>query len=153
MTDEEDVGSTPNSLDRKRKREDVLESPSLTPSETPSMKRLKEDEGDIPSPPPPPPPPMDGEAALNLATEPVQMLGEQDEAQLVAAEVERQKLREEEAALERENEFNMLAFEKEQQEKLVNGNHASNPNGLSNLTEEDASTLQHNTAQHEVMSH
>ncbi|KAI1777735.1 hypothetical protein F4818DRAFT_324066 [Hypoxylon cercidicola] len=164
MTDEEDVSLTPNSLDRKRKREDdVVESPSLTPSETPSMKRLKEDEGDIPSPPPPPPPPLDGEAALDMVTDPVQMLGEQEEAQLVAAEAERQKLREEEAALERENEFNMLAFEKEQNETLVNGTNHIDPEGLtqthkdasggSDPTEGETSALQHNTAQHEVMSH
>ncbi|KAI1768786.1 hypothetical protein GGR53DRAFT_462171 [Hypoxylon sp. FL1150] len=156
MTDEEDAGLTPDSLDRKRKREDILESPSLTPSETPSMKRLKEDEGDIPSPPPPPPPPMDGEATLDLAAEPIQMLGEQDEAQLIAAETERQKLREEEAALERENELNMLAFEKEQKEQLVNGNY-TDPDGLTQTpehpAEEESSALQHNTAQHEVMSH
>lgn len=164
MTDDEDVSLTPNSLDRKRKREDdVLESPSLTPSEAPLMKRLKEDEVDIPSPPPPPPPPLDGEAPLDTVADQVQILGEQEEAQLVAAEAERQKLREEEAALERENEYNMLAFEKEQQDKMVNGSTHIDPEALphthentgggSDPTKEDTSVLQHNNAQHEVMSH
>ncbi|KAI0835573.1 hypothetical protein F5Y06DRAFT_121962 [Hypoxylon sp. FL0890] len=173
MTDDE-TGSTPNSLDRKRKREDdAVGSPSQTPSETPSMKRLKEDEGDVPSPPPPPPPPLDGEAALDMVAEQDKVLEEQDDALLrekeeaehLAAEAERLKLREEEAALERENELNMLAFEREQQEhdKLVNGNsyvdaaehsraleHAST--GLDS-TGEDNAAIQHSARKHEVLSH
>ncbi|KAI1393918.1 uncharacterized protein F4822DRAFT_424381 [Hypoxylon trugodes] len=143
MTDDE-LQSTPSSLERKRKRDDdAICSPSLTPSETPSMKRLKEEEGDVPSPPPPPPPPLDGEAPL----EHDKTLGEQDvvlsaeeEAQRLAAEAERERLREEEAALERENELNMLAFEKEQSDKLTNGINHVDPEGAP-------------LAKHEVMSH
>ncbi|KAI8962451.1 hypothetical protein F5Y11DRAFT_190736 [Daldinia sp. FL1419] len=172
MTDDEGVGSTPGSLDRKRKREDdTCGSPSLTPSETPSMKRVKEDESDAPSPPPPPPPPLDGEAVLDTVSEPDKAFGEQDtamvegreDAKRVAAEVERQKLREEEAALERENEFNMLAFEREQHDKLANGNgHITSEdlaqshettNGVLDSAGEDSTTIQHNTRKHEVMSH
>ncbi|KAG4219969.1 hypothetical protein PC116_g31552, partial [Phytophthora cactorum] len=171
MTDDEGVSSTPGSLDRKRKREDdVCGSPSLTPSETPSMKRVKEDESDVPSPPPPPPPPLDGEATMEIASESDKMFGEQDsplagkeEAQRVAAEVERQKLREQEAALERENELNMLAFEREQHHKLVNGNSHIVPEGLSQTHEnanggldsagEDGAPIQHSARKHEVMSH
>ncbi|KAI1410143.1 hypothetical protein F5Y13DRAFT_77543 [Hypoxylon sp. FL1857] len=173
MTDDE-TGSTPNSLDRKRKREDdVIGSPSQTPSETPSMKRLKEDESDVPSPPPPPPPPLDGDVTLDMVTEQDKVFGEQDdvlanereEAERLAAETERQKLREEEAALERENELNMLAFEREQQEhdKLVNGNghvdaeersraleHSSA--GL-DATGEGNAAIQHSARKHEVLSH
>ncbi|KAI2785007.1 hypothetical protein F4815DRAFT_1064 [Daldinia loculata] len=172
MTDDEGMGSTPDSLDRKRKREDdACGSPSLTPSETPSMKRVKEDESDVPSPPPPPPPPLDGEAVLDVASEPDKMFGEQDaglleekeEAQRVAAEAERQKLREEEAALERENEFNMLAFEREQHDKLANGNSHITPEGPPQAHEnanggldsagEDGAAIQHSARKHEVMSH
>ncbi|KAI1144178.1 hypothetical protein F5Y05DRAFT_401278 [Hypoxylon sp. FL0543] len=165
MTDE--TGSTPNSLDRKRKRDDgAICSPSQTPSETPSVKRLKEDEGDVPSPPPPPPPPLDGETVLDTVAEQDDvLLREKEEIERLAAEVERQKLREEEAALERENEFNMLAFEREQQEqdKLVNGNshvdgeepskaleHAST--GLDS-TGDDNAAIQHSARKHEVLSH
>ncbi|KAI1375890.1 hypothetical protein F4677DRAFT_104534 [Hypoxylon crocopeplum] len=171
MTDVEDVGSPPNSLERKRKREDdAVDSPSVTPSEIPSMKRLKEDEDDVPSPPLPPPP-LDGEAVFVVMAEQDMMLGEEDhillreeeEAQCIAAEAERQKLREEEAALERENELNMLDFEREQHDKLVNG---SNHVGLEELSRThenassgeldstgDAAAIQHNARKHEVMSH
>lgn len=56
-----DVESTPSTASgRKRKRDDEIESPlEGALSETPSIKRLKEDENDAPSPPPPPPPPTD----------------------------------------------------------------------------------------------
>ncbi|KAI0180307.1 hypothetical protein GGR52DRAFT_237849 [Hypoxylon sp. FL1284] len=152
MTDEEDASLTPNSLDRKRKREDdVLGSLGLTPPEAPSVKRTKEDESDVPCPPPPPPPPVDGGVALDMVADQVHVLGEQEANQLAAAEVERQKLREEEAALERENEFNMLAFEREQNEKLANGDNQAEPQPKP--AEEDAGAIQHSTAKHEVMSH
>lgn len=67
MSDVEGDGeedSSPNSPSRrKRKRDGEAESPeeTQTPSETPSVKRVKEDgqPADIPSPPTPPPPPMD----------------------------------------------------------------------------------------------
>ncbi|KAI1268562.1 hypothetical protein F5Y18DRAFT_234826 [Xylariaceae sp. FL1019] len=98
MTDDEDVGATPGSADLKRKREDaVAESPSLTPSQTPSTKRLKEGDNDDESspPPPPPPPPPEGE-----------IVGQ------VQDDEERQRLRDDEAALERENALNMLEDQK-----------------------------------------
>ncbi|KAI2615470.1 hypothetical protein GGR54DRAFT_290807 [Hypoxylon sp. NC1633] len=159
MTDDDASALTPNSLDRKRKREDdMAESPSLTPSEAPSVKRVKEDEGDVPSPPPPPPPPLDGEAVLDVVAEQdkaleedATLIRETEEAQLIA-EAERQKLREEEAALERENELNMLAFEQEQQDKLVNGNSASNELDSAG-GDTAAAAIQHNARKHEVMSH
>ncbi|KAI0399942.1 hypothetical protein F4802DRAFT_528508 [Xylaria palmicola] len=116
MTDEEEVGGTPGSLDLKRKREDdAIASPDLTPSETPFLKRLKEDEGDAPSPPPPPPPPPpDSEQTFDsILTEQESIVGEQDAALIrQQEEEERQRLREEEAALERENELNMLEFQR-----------------------------------------
>ncbi|KAI0128539.1 hypothetical protein BJ170DRAFT_333302 [Xylariales sp. AK1849] len=95
--DDDDIGSTPD--DRKRKREDdLIGSASATPSEVPSIKRLKEE--DVPSPPPPPPPP------------PPQV--EMDIDGTVDAAIRDDALREQEAELERENELNRLDFEKEQ---------------------------------------
>ncbi|KAI0429212.1 hypothetical protein F5Y09DRAFT_265659 [Xylaria sp. FL1042] len=117
MTDDEEAGATPGSTDLKRKRtsDDLIGSPDLTPSETPFLKRLKENENDAPSPPPPPPPPPpDSEDAFGSGlTEQDNALGEQDTALLEQQEEEeRQRLREEEAALERENELNMLEFQR-----------------------------------------
>ncbi|KAI1867045.1 hypothetical protein JX265_007621 [Neoarthrinium moseri] len=88
--DQDENASTPS--DHKRKREDDLE-PAM-PSETPLVKRLKEEvEGvsGFPSPPPPPPPPPSN----------IQM----DDADA---------LRQQEAELERENELNQLDFDREQ---------------------------------------
>ncbi|KAI1202522.1 hypothetical protein F5X97DRAFT_212781 [Nemania serpens] len=118
MTDDEEAGATPSSTDLKRKRQDdPIGSPDLTPSETPFLKRLKENENDTPSPPPPPPPPPpDSENTFDsVMTEQQNGVVEQDTAlfqQQVAEEEERQRLREEEAALERENELNMLEFQR-----------------------------------------
>ncbi|KAI0377825.1 hypothetical protein F5Y04DRAFT_170066 [Hypomontagnella monticulosa] len=164
MTDDEVTSTTPNSTDRKRKREDdTIDSPSLTPSETPSVKRLKEDEGDVPSPPPPPPPPLDGENVLDMVTEQYKALGEEDVALLHEKEAEQEKLREQEAALERENELNMLDFEREQHDKLVNGNSHVDPQHLPGAqedisnelasAEDGGAAIQHGARKHEVMSH
>ncbi|RWA12904.1 hypothetical protein EKO27_g2194 [Xylaria grammica] len=116
MTDDEEAGATPGSVDLKRKRgDDLIGSPDLTPSETPFLKRLKENENDTPSPPPPPPPPPpDSEDTFDsVMTEQENALGEQDAALLEEQEEEeRRRLREEEAALERENELNMLEFQR-----------------------------------------
>jgi histone-lysine N-methyltransferase SETD2 len=116
MTDDEEPGATPASSDLKRKREDELVgSPELTPSETPSLKKLKENENDVPSPPPPPPPPPpEIEDTFDLAVvEQDNGLGEEDSVMFQhEQEEERQRLREEEAALERENELNMLEFQR-----------------------------------------
>ena len=82
---EAEDGASTTSSDRKRKREDEMESPGETPSETPSLKRVKEDDvAEIPSPPPPPPPPND------VATPPLSD--------------EERSMREQEEALMRENE-------------------------------------------------
>ncbi|KAM7197708.1 methyltransferase [Rhypophila sp. PSN 637] len=99
----EDAASTTSS-DRKRKRENEPESAGQTPSETPSLKRVKEDEmTEIPSPPPPPPPPND------VCTPPL-------------SEEERS-MREQEEALMRENEeAQRLEDEAEQTGGHTNGN-------------------------------
>ncbi|KAI0873060.1 hypothetical protein GGS24DRAFT_491002 [Hypoxylon argillaceum] len=118
MTDDEEAGATPGSADLKRKRkDDAIGSPDLTPSETPFLKRVKENENDAPSPPPPPPPPPpDSEDTFDSTMAGQENdLGEQDAALLQQQEEEeRQRLREEEAALERENELNMLEFERDE---------------------------------------
>ncbi|KAI1824452.1 hypothetical protein F4861DRAFT_264437 [Xylaria intraflava] len=116
MTDDEETGATPGSADLKRKREDdSIESPNEAPSETRFLKRAKEEnENDAPSPPPPPPPPpLDSENTPNPVTaEPESSLRTPDTVLFQQEESERQRLREEEAALERENEFNMLEFQR-----------------------------------------
>ncbi|KAM0285338.1 hypothetical protein ACHAQH_001527 [Verticillium albo-atrum] len=82
-----------SSLERKRKREQVdAGSPELTPSETPSAKRVKEDDVDDQAPPPPPPPPPETEGDANA---------EGVEQPLTAEQLA---LREQEEALIRENE-------------------------------------------------
>ena len=120
MTDDEEAGATPASTDLKRKRpgDDVDESPDLTPSDTPFSKRLKENENDEPSPPPPPPPPPpdSGESFDSIMLGHDNALREQEtallEQQQQKEQEERKRLREEEAALERENELNMLEFQR-----------------------------------------
>ncbi|KAI1501053.1 Set2 Rpb1 interacting domain-containing protein [Biscogniauxia marginata] len=172
--DDEDASSTPSSSDRKRKRDDdVPGSPSLTPSETPSLKRLKEDEGDVPSPPPPPPPPPEGEFPLDqdvmeqdlvLREQEVALMQENEEAQRIAEETERQKLREEEAALEKENELNMLDFERQQLNKqAADGNNHVDMNGTSktpengdreDISSDESRAMKPNTSRKkEVVSH
>lgn len=94
-----------SSTDRKRKRddEDQVESPEAPPSETPSVKRVKEDgaeaevEGEpstIPSPPTPPPPPVD-----TPPTEEERSMREQEEA-LMRENEEAQRLEDEAQAQE-----------------------------------------------------
>ncbi|KAI2642596.1 hypothetical protein GGS21DRAFT_180554 [Xylaria nigripes] len=117
MTDDEETGATPGSAELKRKREDdAIESPHEMQSETRFLKRVKEEsENDAPSPPPPPPPPpLDNENILNpIVAEPESSFGEPSTASFQQAEEsERRRLREEEAALERENELNMLEFQR-----------------------------------------
>jgi hypothetical protein len=168
LTDDEDVGSTPDGSDRKRKREDDhAGSPSATPSEPPSMKRLKEEEVDVPSPPPPPPPPPpEIDVAMDLEmTDQHQVIHGQDEAlahenhaaHSTADDAERRKLREQEAELERENELNRLDFEREQMSKQgIIGNTSIDINGSSGLQEDDDGSeggLKHADRNQEVMSH
>lgn len=79
LSDNEEAGSS-GSPDRKRKREvEMANSPSLTPSDGPSLKKLREDELDQPSPPPPPPPPPQS-AMKDVITAEQQALREQEEA-------------------------------------------------------------------------
>ncbi len=164
MTDDEGPGSTPASYDRKRKREDdLIDSPGLTPSGTPLIKRLKDEDGDAPSPPPPPPPPPEDEITpgAEISEQEATFMREDIEAQHIAAEAERQKLLEQEAELERENERNMLNFEREQQNShAINGNQGIGINGVlgpqeENRGEEEAGSAlkQNNARSHEVMSH
>ncbi|KAK4099045.1 methyltransferase-like protein [Parathielavia hyrcaniae] len=111
MSDAEDGASSPGSsaagLKRKRDDNDVgdgqAESPEAPLSETPSMKRAKEDEGDAdadadvaaatttttPSPPTPPPPPMDTpptEEERSMREQEEALMRENEEAQRLADE-------------------------------------------------------------------
>lgn len=90
LSDIEDSPGSPGS-DRKRKRDNDTESvEDETPSETPSIKRLKEEDvTGSPSPPPPPPPPTD-----TLLTEEEQSMREQEEA-LMRENEEAQRLEDE----------------------------------------------------------
>ncbi|KAI1337798.1 histone-lysine N-methyltransferase [Xylariaceae sp. FL0016] len=162
MSDDEDVVSTSDSSVLKRKREDdTLGSPSVTPSETPSMKRLKEDEGDIPSPPPPPPPPPENAAPLDPEiSEQDRALQEQEAALMRENEenerdAERQQLQEAEEALQRENERNLLDV----QESRANGgihetSQVSGGEGRGEDAECDEMAInRENSRKHEVLSH
>lgn len=165
MTDDEGTSSTPASSDRKRKRDDgMVDSPGLTPSDTPIIKRLKDEDGDAPSPPPPPPPPPENVVtpSVEVSEQEAALMRENEEAQRIADEAERQKLLEQEAELERENERNMLDFEREQQQNshAVNGNQSVGVNSVldsqsdSRGDEEASNTLKQNNARsQEVMSH
>lgn len=90
LSDIEDTPGSPGS-DRKRKRDNDTESvEDETPSETPSIKRLKEEDvTESPSPPPPPPPPTD-----TPLTEEEQSMREQEEA-LMRENEEAQRLEDE----------------------------------------------------------
>lgn len=131
LTDDEDEASP--DLKRKRDEEDP-DSTTQTPSETPSLKRIKEDEMDaVPSPPPPPPPPPAADTPTTEMTEEERSMKEQEEALMreneeaerIAEEQERSKLREQEAALERENEQAMKDSVSNggAQAAYTNGNH------------------------------
>lgn len=135
MSDVEDVPAS--SPERKRKREedsDMLDA-SLTPEETQSLKRVKEDEAtEEPSPPPPPPPPPEA-GMVDVMLTPSQAdeySQEQVEAQRLADEAEQDRIRQEEA-LERENEEAMREFEMEQKNQ-----HATTSNGMVNGTHMDS---------------
>lgn len=132
MSDVEDAPAS--SPERKRKREedsDMLDA-SLTPDETQSLKRVKEeDTTEEPSPPPPPPPPPEA-GMVDVMLTPSQAeeySHDQVEAQRIADEAEQDRIRQEEA-LERENEEAMREFEMEQKNQqsitsngMVNGTH------------------------------
>ncbi|TDZ36383.1 Histone-lysine N-methyltransferase, H3 lysine-36 specific [Colletotrichum spinosum] len=89
MLSDDEAAST-GTAELKRKREDeMIDSPNLTPSDGPSTKRVKEDDVEDGAPPPPPPPP------------PTEPAGTDSPASLTE---EQKALREQEEALERENE-------------------------------------------------
>ncbi|KAH8889340.1 hypothetical protein GQ53DRAFT_807928 [Thozetella sp. PMI_491] len=96
MSDVDDEGTPSPSSARKRKREDDEESVGDTPSETPSVKRIKDEDSEVPTPPPPPPPP---ESAVDTPlTEEERSMREQEEA-LMRENEEAQRLEEEQQAL------------------------------------------------------
>ncbi|KAH7143930.1 hypothetical protein EDB81DRAFT_935382 [Dactylonectria macrodidyma] len=89
-----DAAESSGSPDRKRKREtEVVDSPSLTPSDGPLRKRPREDDLDDASPPPPPPPPPESDMDDNMGAE-QQALREQEEA-LMRENEEAQRLEDE----------------------------------------------------------
>lgn len=96
---EAEDGVSTTSSDRKRKREEELESAGETPSETPSLKRVKEDDmTEIPSPPPPPPPPADActpplsEEEKSMREQEEALMRENEEAQRLEDEAEQTKI-------------------------------------------------------------
>lgn len=117
-SDAED-GAT-GSPERKRKRdEDDLLDASLTPDETPSVKRLKDEETtEEPSPPPPPPPPEEAMDVDMTPTQAAELSCEQEQAQRLADEAEQDRVRQEED-LQRENEEAEKWFELEQKNQQV----------------------------------
>ncbi|KAK0621509.1 methyltransferase-like protein [Bombardia bombarda] len=95
LSDVEDDSTLSTGSERKRKREGELESAGETPSETPSLKRVKEDEVvDIPSPPPPPPPPNDTpltDEERSMREQEEALMRENEEAQRLEDEAEQTK--------------------------------------------------------------
>ncbi|KAM7202118.1 methyltransferase [Naviculisporaceae sp. PSN 640] len=92
-------GASTTSSDRKRKREEDLDSAGATPSENPSLKRVKEEElTEIPSPPPPPPPPADvctpplSEEQKAMREQEEELMRENEEAQRLEDEAEQTKI-------------------------------------------------------------
>lgn len=88
---------SPGSQELKRKRDNelLLDSASATPSEEPSIKRIRSEEVTIePSPPPPPPPPPDAAVEDETLTEEQKALQEQEEA-LMRENEEAQRLEDE----------------------------------------------------------
>ncbi|KAI3400956.1 hypothetical protein diail_1164 [Diaporthe ilicicola] len=118
LSDAED-GVT-DSPERKRKRDenDLLDA-SLTPDDTPSLKRLKDEETtEEPSPPPPPPPPEEAIDVDMTPTQAAELSCEQEQAQRLADEAEQDRVRQEED-LQRENEEAEKWFEMEQKSLQV----------------------------------
>ncbi|ROV98308.1 hypothetical protein VSDG_04482 [Cytospora chrysosperma] len=145
MSDVDDTSRSSPERKRKRDEEDLLGA-SVTPEETPSLKRLKEDErAEEPTPPPPPPPPG---AEMEVDMTPAQvedLTREQEEAQRLADEAEQDRIRQEEA-LQRENEEAERWFELEQknhQASATNGgeHEASGADGASPSAPNDDGAL------------
>jgi [histone H3]-lysine36 N-trimethyltransferase len=81
---------------------------------------------------------------------------ENEEAQRSAEDAERRKLREQEAALERENELNMLDFEREQQHLGPVAMDINGPSGMQgdgDDTQGGISRPSDTARKHEVLSH
>lgn len=130
LSDAED-GAT-GSPERKRKRdEDDLLDASLTPDETPSVKRLKDEETtEEPSPPPPPPPPEEAMDVDMTPTQAAEFSREQEQAQRLADEAEQDRVRQEED-LQRENEEAEKWFELEQKSQKVAATNGASTEGAS----------------------
>lgn len=118
LSDAEDGATGSPELKRKRDENDLLDA-SLTPDETPSMKRLKDEETtEEPSPPPPPPPPEEAMDVDMTPTQAAELSCEQEQAQRLADEAEQDRVRQEED-LQRENEEAEKWFEMEQKSQQV----------------------------------
>lgn len=117
LSDAED--GTAGSPERKRKRDEDDLDASLTPDETPSVKRLKDEETtEEPTPPPPPPPPEEAMDVDMTPTQSAELSCEQEQAQRLADEAEQDRVRQEED-LQRENEEAEKWFELEQKSQQV----------------------------------
>lgn len=139
MSEAEDtISPSSSTAERKRKRDEENELESmgqLTPSETPSAKRLKEDNGDVPSPPPPPPPPpadaIDApmtEEERSMREQEEALMRENEEAQRLEDEAEASKMKGGESTLTPENDETARVLELEP--ALLNGQHFEANNGL-----------------------
>lgn len=171
LTDVEDEASpTSSTSNGKRKREEEeADSANQTPSETPTAKRVKEDDVELPSPPPPPPPPPDAvpntamtEEERSMKEQEDALMRENEEAQRLADIAERTKHREEEAALERENEEAMRDFVELTHNQLPTPNTSEegkpsepplNGNGMDLDGREDMSIEHSEARKQEVLSH
>lgn len=134
LTDVEDEDASVDSAERKRKRDgEEAGSANQTPSDTPSLKRVKEEDAVTPPPPPPPPPATD--TPTMEMTEEERFMKEQEEALMREneeaerlEEAEQSKLREQVSVLEQRNEEarrdNAVHEELTGEEKpRTNGNH------------------------------
>lgn len=141
MSDVEETISPSSSLaELKRKRDEDNELGSngqLTPSETPSAKRLKEDDADAdaPSPPPPPPPPpadvIDApmtEEERSMREQEEALMRENEEAQRLEDEAEASKMKVDGSDPTRGDEETAPALEPES--KQLNGQRFESNNGL-----------------------
>jgi histone-lysine N-methyltransferase SETD2 len=139
MSEAEDTISPSSSmaeLKRKRDEDNELESTGqLTPSETPSAKRLKEDDADVPSPPPPPPPPpadaIDApmtEEERSMREQEEALMRENEEAQRLEDEAEASKMEADGSALTRGDDETAQVLESES--KQLNGQRFEANNGL-----------------------
>jgi [histone H3]-lysine36 N-trimethyltransferase len=154
MSDDEGAPDTPSTgSDRKRKRSEAEgDSPIvLTPSETPSVKRLREEEATPGSPPPPPPPPPPAEGEIEetqTMTEEERSMREQEEA-LMRENEEAERMAEQEDAIRQERQAKARR-QTANIDRLDNGLAASpaDEHGLDSSIERPT-----DSRKHEVMSH